>query len=406
MSFSAINDAVHGVISLDDDKLAKEVKSIIDNPLFQRLRHIKQLGLVDLIFPSATHTRFNHSLGCAYIASRMCSALEIKDDLLRECVITALLHDIGHGPFSHTFEKLLISGKNKITHEDWTQNFIDGFSINNFDSSKALGYIKGTSEYKDSNENLIADIISSQLDADRLDYLLRDSHFCGVPFGNIDLNWILNKLEKIDNVENSPRLGIHRKATNSVEHYLLARMLMTKSIYHHPLAMLFEKLLITFLERFIDNQPSYCPFARMFTGKNDSLRDFFILCREYREGKKDNKNFLSDAYEYYKVLVDYDIWNLVRETATAKNEKDEKKEIALLIYERGNKYTIHRLNPSESSYDENAIKIFRKEKNIPEWKTPILEGGVTAYRDSKKELLSFSKDKKPTQITEYSHILN
>ena len=101
-----VNDAIHGVMELDDDVVA-DLKPIIDQPIFQRLRHIKQVGMVDLVFPSATHTRFNHSLGCSYLATRFADSLGLAPEKKRLSAVSALIHDIGHGPFSHAFEGLL-----------------------------------------------------------------------------------------------------------------------------------------------------------------------------------------------------------------------------------------------------------------------------------------------------------
>ncbi len=253
-----INDAVHGVMSFDP-KYKDIMKKIIDSSDFQRLRHIKQLGMVDLVFPSAVHTRFNHCLGAAYVASQMALKLKLPEEIEKYAIIGSLLHDIGHGPFSHAFEKLLKYNKNgkevKIKHEDWTPHFVKQYKEvleeekidYNLISKLIKGKNQGLNKIKEDEMNLVADIISSQLDADRLDYLLRDSHICGVPYGKTDILWIISQLTKIQETGYPPRLGLERKGWRAAEHFLLCRRIMTQNVYHHHKKNVLEELLMIFL---------------------------------------------------------------------------------------------------------------------------------------------------------------
>ncbi|MCW8400934.1 HD domain-containing protein, partial [Legionella sp. PATHC038] len=152
------------------------IKHYIDTPYFQRLRHIKQLGCGDLIFPGAVHTRFNHSLGACYLAKRVCEKLSINSEK-HEIMVAALLHDIGHGPFSHAFEEMYknLSKENKsyrLSHDDdWTPKFINSFKEREKGDNKKICSFFHESELVPFHK--YKDIISSQLDVDRLDYLLR-----------------------------------------------------------------------------------------------------------------------------------------------------------------------------------------------------------------------------------------
>src|SRR5262249_51089603 len=149
----------------------------------------KQLGLGDYIFPGAVHTRFNHCIGCCYVASQIAGKIGLADEERQLVMIACLLHDIGHGPFSHAFEGIF--SKVSILHEDWTPYFLEEFGVEFFwQYNRANPRHHLTEEkfreiaemimHRSYSKRVLADIVSSQLDADRLDYLLRDSHFCGV----------------------------------------------------------------------------------------------------------------------------------------------------------------------------------------------------------------------------------
>ena len=236
---SVVNDAVHGVMSFPvGDKAI--LKSIINSENFQRLRHIKQLGLAELIFPTAVHNRFSHCLGTAYIACRMSDKLGLTGDDKRYAMIGALFHDIGHGPFSHAFESFLVNkNEKKVKHEGWTESFLREFEDVLEKSRLNYKIISGLIQKKEKiaggnvNYYLIRDIITSQVDADRLDYLLRDAHFCGVPYGNPDIDWIIEHATRIDETEQPPRLGFLKKGWHAVEHFLLCRRIMTQNICYH-----------------------------------------------------------------------------------------------------------------------------------------------------------------------------
>lgn len=238
--FHVIKDPVHGTMQFTSMEDAW-VKPFIDSPHFQRLRHIKQLGLGDLIFPGAVHTRFNHCLGCCYVASQIAHKIGLADEERQLVMIASLMHDIGHGPFSHAFEGVF--KEKAVLHEDWTPYFLNDYGQTDFFkrynhlnprhqlNDEKFNVIAHMIMHKPAKKNVLADIVSSQLDADRLDYLLRDSHFCGVRYGEFDFRWLIHCMSIVECHEGE-RLGITHKGIGAVEHYLMARRLMARNIYH------------------------------------------------------------------------------------------------------------------------------------------------------------------------------
>ncbi|TDP54356.1 metal dependent phosphohydrolase [Bacteriovorax stolpii] len=251
-----INDPIHEVMDFgNDEKLKKVLKSAIDTNSFQRLRRISQLGLASFVFPGATHSRFSHSLGAAYLASLVLRKLseqdhaiqkEIKNDF-ESVILSALLHDVGHGPFSHSFEHVLegLAEDHKLKvipmHEHWTAEIIKNKSSDIYAAIKkqkldpmkiASPFIKKTK--KKYYPSYLKQIVSSQIDVDRMDYLLRDSHFSGVSIGKFDLTYLINCLQVITHSKNDPKtLGLYYKGVKPYEAYLISRQLMNKSVYYH-----------------------------------------------------------------------------------------------------------------------------------------------------------------------------
>src|SRR5215467_929180 len=178
MTYHAIKDPVHGTMQFSSIENAW-LKPFIDSAHFQRLRHIKQLGMGDFIFPGAVHTRFNHSLGCSYVAGQIAHKIGLSNEERQLVMLACLLHDIGHGPFSHTFEDLFL--KKRIHHEAWTPFFLKEYRTDDFFnrynalnkdyplSEKKFLQIEEMIMHRATVKPLLADIVSSQLDADRLD---------------------------------------------------------------------------------------------------------------------------------------------------------------------------------------------------------------------------------------------
>ncbi|PSG98768.1 MAG: metal-dependent phosphohydrolase [Nanohaloarchaea archaeon SW_7_43_1] len=225
-----IQDAVHGYINLSEEE-----KKIVDSPAFQRLRRIRQLGFTSLIYPSATHTRFQHSLGVTHLTGKFADSLNLKHEKRKELRLAALFHDTGHGPFSHVSE--MMSKQYGVSHEDFSCEVIDRLEdLYSADKYRLHRIIRGDLE--------IGQIVAGDIDADRMDYLIRDAHATGVKHGEIDVDTII-RLAEID----SRRLVYDEKAVTSLESLLASRFHMTKSVYKHHAVEIAEKM----IQRALDN---------------------------------------------------------------------------------------------------------------------------------------------------------
>ena len=228
-------DPLHQSISLNSSIPEEQmVMELIDSSPFQRLRRIKQLGPAYLTFHGAESSRFTHSLGVFHIARRAINHLSELDSRLKEhkfiLYAAALLHDLGHGPLSHTSEEIF-----KIKHEAWTGKLINenqeiSIILNRYGKGNAKA-ISDLIQSRKSPEKLIISLISSQLDCDRLDYLMRDSYTTGASYGHLDIDRIISAMT----IAPDGDLAIHPKGLMAVEHYLVIRNLMYRSVYNHRL---------------------------------------------------------------------------------------------------------------------------------------------------------------------------
>ena len=233
-----INDPVFGFIKIPRGLLY----GIVEHPLFQRLNRINQLGLASVVYPGARHTRFQHSLGAFHLMTEAVRSLQEKGNFIfdseAEAVEAAILmHDIGHGPFSHVLEDTLIHG---ISHEDISLMMME--EINrcfNGQLNLAISIFKG-----DYPKNFLHQLISSQLDMDRLDYLRRDSFYTGVTEGNIGSARIIKMLNVVED-----SLVVEHKGIYSLENYLTTRRLMYWQVYLHRTCVAYEKVLVNMLNR-------------------------------------------------------------------------------------------------------------------------------------------------------------
>ena len=269
-----IRDPVHGSI-----KIQQEEVQILEHPFFQRLRNIKQLGFSEYIFPGATHTRYLHSIGVMATVSKVFDQVfrdkpQTKDwQRLRETVrLACLLHDIGHAPLSHTTEFVMPQVSklglpkpfapkvdHKASHEDYTiKSIVDSSFTESFkgvsgrfgvDPIQVAGLIIGESvdpEYFNIDGvnyfPILHQLVSSEMDCDRMDYLLRDSYFCGVSYGKFDLDWIIDNLREAV-VDGKAYLGISERAVSTFDDFLLCRFHMFLMVYFHYKAVCLEKML-------------------------------------------------------------------------------------------------------------------------------------------------------------------
>ncbi|MGV8992733.1 MAG: HD domain-containing protein [Flavobacterium sp.] len=232
------SDPIYGFITLPNAL----IYDIVQHPEFQRLRRISQMGMAYLVFPGAHHTRFHHALGCLHLLQQCVSTLRAKGILISEeeengLYIAILLHDIGHGPFSHALEHSIIE---EVSHEDISLAFMQKFNtIFEGKLDLAIEIFKATYPRK-----FMIQLVSSQLDMDRMDYLKRDSFFTGVAEGNISSQRMIQMLNVKDDV-----LVIEEKGIYSVENFLTARRLMYWQVYLHKTSLVTELILIKAMRR-------------------------------------------------------------------------------------------------------------------------------------------------------------
>ena len=233
-----VNDPIYGFVSIPDELHF----DIIEHPYFQRLRRIKQVSMTNMVYPSANHTRFAHSLGAMHLMHRAIQLLrskgtEITEEEEQAASLAILLHDVGHGPFSHTLENSIVKG---ISHEEISLEIMKKFNALN-DGKLDMALDIFTDRYP---KRFLNKLISSQLDVDRLDYLKRDSFFTGVAEGNVNAERLLDMMEVVDN-----GLAIEAKGIYSVESFLVARRIMYWQVYMHKTVLSAEYTLMKILQR-------------------------------------------------------------------------------------------------------------------------------------------------------------
>ena len=287
-----INDPVFGFIKIPRGLLY----GIVEHPLFQRLNRINQLGLASVVYPGARHTRFQHSLGAFHLMSEAVLSLQQKGNFIfdseAEAVEAAILmHDIGHGPFSHVLENTLIHG---ISHEDISLMMMEEIN-RHFQGQLNLAITIFKGNYP---KNFLHQLISSQLDMDRLDYLRRDSFYTGVTEGNIGSARIIKMLNVKDDA-----LVVDHKGIYSLENYLTTRRLMYWQVYLHRTCVAYEKVLVNMLNRAKElvrsGQQLFASPALMYFLSNEVDADWF--------------NSHEEALARYEELDDSDIWSAMKE---------------------------------------------------------------------------------------------
>ena len=264
-----INDPVYGFISIPSDL----VFDLIEHPYFQRLRYIKQLGMTHLVYPGALHTRFHHALGAMHLMDMAVETLRYKGQVITDAeeeavTIAILLHDIGHGPFSHALEQVIVE---EVWHEDISILLMSKLN-KEFDGKldMAVQIFNGTY-----SKNFLHQLVSSQLDMDRLDYLNRDSFFTGVSEGVISSDRIIKMLNVVDD-----HFVVEEKGIYSIEKFLIARRLMYWQVYLHKTVIAAEQLLSKILQRarelHMEKQELFCTPALNHFLVNTISKDEFM----------------------------------------------------------------------------------------------------------------------------------
>jgi len=283
------NDPIYGFITIPNSL----IYDLIQHPYFQRLRRISQMGMSYLVYPGAHHTRFHHALGCMHIMQKAVQTLQFKGVAISEdeenaLYIAILLHDIGHGPYSHAMEHSIVE---EVHHEELSLLFMEQLN-KEFDGKLALAIQVFKGEY---HRKFMLQLISSQLDMDRMDYLKRDSFYSGVAEGNINSERLIQMMNVQDDY-----LVIEEKGIYSVEKFLVARRLMYWQAYLHKTSVVAELILTKILKR-----------AKELTQKG-----ILLPCSESLQFFMQNKISLSDfdknVLDKFSYLDDYDVMGAIK----------------------------------------------------------------------------------------------
>ena len=416
--YHVIKDPVHGTMQFTTGE-DNWIKPFIDSPNFQRLRHIKQLGMGDFIFPGAVHTRFNHCLGCCFTARQIAHKVGLADEEKQLVMIACLLHDIGHGPFSHTFEDIFY--QKLIRHEAWTPFFLADYRTDEFFkeynrrnprqhlTEEKFMLIEEMIMHKSHGKRVLADIVSSQLDADRLDYLLRDGHFCGVEYGAYDFRWMLNSMV-IVNTEQDERLGLTHKGIGVVEHYLMARRLMTRNIYHHQKKLALEFFLVQLLQSLAESLETYAPYAEI---KTTRLGKFLLAANKFNQEASHTNDidelkqcFLKENYITYKELCDYDVFSIMKMLANTNNNHPAAQIAKRLQYRSMPK--IIRLDYVDLPAIEAMIASFKNthKNSIQNWQLALIKTPHQAYSVEDDPILIANEQGIVRPLNQISHLIN
>ena len=285
-----LNDPIYGFITIPNELLF----DIIEHRYFQRLRRISQMGMSYLVYPGAHHTRFHHALGSMHLMQKAIAVLRMKgveisqeeDEALQ---VAILLHDIGHGPYSHAMENSIAEG---ISHERISLLFMHKMN-EDFGGRLSLAIEIFSGRHK---RKFLCQLISSQLDMDRMDYLKRDSFYTGVAEGNINSERLISMLTVVNDV-----LMVEEKGIYSVEKFLLARRLMYWQVYLHKTGVVAEQLLIRVLKR-----------AKQLVEDGRTLYGSSAL-QYFLKNKITSENFFLETLETFAELDDYDVLSAMKE---------------------------------------------------------------------------------------------
>jgi len=313
-----VKDTVHDHIEIDG-----VAADLIDTPAVQRLRHVKQLGTVQLVYPSANHTRFEHSLGVYHLASRALDHLGIGGKRAERLEAAAMLHDVGHGPFSHNLESLTHRRTGKY-HDDVAELLSTGavgavLRDRDLDPDRIAGLVAGEGPY--------AGLVSGELDVDRMDYLVRDAYHTGVPYGTIDTERFVRELTFVERDEGAsgdrpdregPELVLDEGNVQTAESLLLARALMNPVVYTHHVARISKAMLRRAASELLDATPTTATELRRMDD-----HDFLAAVRDCPATAELSRRY--DERDLYKLAV----WAEYDDVPERVHEADHATEVAL-----------------------------------------------------------------------------
>ncbi len=375
------NDPIYGFITIPDSIIF----DLIEHPYFQRLRRISQMGLSNLVYPGAHHTRFHHALGCMHLMQKAINVLRTKGISINHkeeqaLYIAILLHDIGHGPFSHALEGFFTPG---ISHEDWSLAYMKKLN-KEFDGKLDLAIQIFTKTHP---RNFFHQLISGQLDMDRLDYLKRDSFYTGVVEGSINSDRLIAMLNVVDD-----DLVIDKKGIYSIEKFLLSRRFMYWQVYLHKTGLLAEKILLKLLNR-----------ARELLKKGQLTLPQQANLIDFLKDKTYQKEDLDKYVEAYTQLDDHDVWTAIK---TWQDHPDKiLSELSQMILNR----KLLRIEMSDKAFDtEYVAKIKQKTldfKQVSEEEVSyFFFQGTAKNRAYNKEQEAIKVLLKNGQVTEWTNI--
>ena len=379
------NDPIYGFISIPNAL----IYDLVQHPYFQRLRRISQMGLSYLVYPGANHTRFHHALGCMHIMQKTVDVLRFKGVSIspeeeNALYIAILLHDIGHGPFSHAMEKSIVE---EVYHETISLLFMNQLNVEfGGQLSLAIQVFRG-----DYHRKFMLQLISSQLDMDRMDYLKRDSFYSGVAEGNINSERLIQMMNVVDDV-----LVIEEKGIYSVEKFLMSRQLMYWQVYLHKTSLVAELILTKVLKR-----------AKELTQKG-----ILLPCSEpllfFMQNKITAETFNSENIELFSQLDDFDIISALK--SWQKQDDFILSSLSKMIINRD----LLKVKVSSEKGSKEELKLlkerFASENNIALQDTNyfIFKGKIKnqAYSIEAESIRILKKDKTIEDVAEASDQLN
>jgi hypothetical protein len=380
-----LNDPIYGFITIPNSL----IYDLIQHPYFQRLRRISQMGLSYLVYPGAHHTRFHHALGCMHIMQKAVEVLRFKGILISQeeedaLYIAILLHDIGHGPFSHAMEHSIVEN---VNHEEISMLFMNKLN-QEFDGklSLAIKIFKG-----DYHRKFMLQLISSQLDMDRMDYLKRDSFYTGVAEGNINSDRLIQMLNVVDDV-----LVLEEKGIYSIEKFLMARRLMYWQAYLHKTSLVAELILTKILKR-----------AKFLT-QNGTILESSKPFQFFLNTKVELENFDDEILLKFSQLDDFDIISAIK--AWQFNDDFILSSLSKMIINRD----LLKIKLSSDKFPveviQSLINQFSEQNNISKEDTNyfIFKGKIKnqAYSKIAEPIRILKKDKTIEDIVEASDQLN
>lgn len=383
--YHTLNDPIYGFISIP----GQLIFDLVEQPFFQRLRRISQMGLSYLVYPGAHHSRFHHALGCVFLMQKTVQSLRMKgvaiSDTEEEALyIAILLHDIGHGPFSHAMEHSIVEN---ISHEEISLLFMQQLNAKfNGRLTTAIEIFKGNYPRK-----FLCQLVSGQLDMDRLDYLKRDSFYAGTPEGNINAERLISMLNVVDN-----ELVVEEKGIYSVEKFIIARRFMYWQVYLHKTGLVAEQLLVNILQR-----------AKELAASGTDLQINNTLSY-FLKHQITAENFTEDTLHTFAQLDDFDIMAAIKQWA---NHSDViLKSLSIRLLNRD----LFKIKIKDKPLSK-ALVTKKQNRVLEQYKLSkedlhyfVIQGSISnqAYNEEKERIMILTKKGKLVDLASMSTILH